>query len=76
MKENADDIIRQVEKDAENTWRHDLAYGQEIPMFTVYDINVLDKDGIAKVVAQGYDIEKLKKAYTDDAYMFSANMCL
>lgn len=76
MKKYADDIIRQVEKEAENTWRHDLAYGQEIPMYTVYNIDVLDKDGIAKVVAQGYDIEQLKKAYPGEAYMFSANICL
>ena len=76
MKEYADDIIQEVKKEAENTWRHDLAYGQSIPLFTVYDIDSLDKGGIAKVVAQGYDIEQLKQAYTGENYMFSANICL
>lgn len=76
MKAYADDIINEVKKEAENTWRHDLAYGQSIPLFTVYNIDLLDKDGIAKVVAQGYDIEQLKKAYPGEAYMFSANICL
>lgn len=76
MKTYADDIIDEVKKEAENTWRHDLAYGQSIPLFTVYDINLLDQNGIAKVVAQGYDIEQLKQAYTGEDYMFSANICL
>lgn len=76
MKEYADDIIYEVKKEAKNTWRHDLAYGQSIPLFTVYDIDSLDKDGIAKVVAQGYDIEQLKQAYTGENHMFSANICL
>lgn len=76
MKPYADEIIYEVEKEAENTWHHDLAYGQSIPMFTVYNINSLDKNGIAKVVAQGYDIEKLKNAYPGEDYMFSANICL
>lgn len=76
MKEYADEIIYNVKKEAENTWHHDLAYGQSIPLFTVYDIDSLDKDGIAKVVAQGYDIEQLKQAYPGEEFMFSANICL